>query len=328
MNPWLIHIGYRKCGSTWMQRRMFPAMSGIDFIGKRYDEPGLAWLVDLRDALIKRHCFDFSPEEVHALIEQHARPEDGRMRVLSFEGFSGEVWRGSMDSKRNADRLQQTFPGAKILIVVRRQVAHLESLYKQYLLTGGVLPIGKFITADIHHLQFSIDSLQYDRLAEYYIRLFGRENVAVLPFELLTSNAQDFSNAVCDFCEIPRISLGEVDKEYVRRGYTARQCAYVRRLNAWRKSSFNPLGLYQKPSSVLGWESTAFSPYTWADVLAAVGDRVLGPYELLGAKDKARLAEHFRAGNERLAALFPVLNDYGYADASSPVPTPTVLVGQ
>jgi len=75
------------------------------------------------------------------------RPPDGRLRVLSYEGLSGELWRGNFDSKRNADRIHQTFPNARILIVVRRQGGPLESLYKQYLLTGGVLSMPEFLAA-------------------------------------------------------------------------------------------------------------------------------------------------------------------------------------
>jgi hypothetical protein len=315
MNSWLIHIGYRKCGSTWMQKRLFPSIPGIDFLGKRYGQPGTGWLKEVRDALMLKHCFDFSPKEIHGLIDKYAGPSDGRPRALSYEGLSGELWRRSFDSKRSADRIHQTFPDAKILIVVRRQPAHLESLYKQYLLTGGVLSMSEFLTADDHHLQFDIDCLQYDRLVGYYIQLFGRKNVKVLPFELLAADAQAFSNAVCDVAGVPHLTLTAGDQDYVRRGYGARECALVRRINVLRKSTFIPAGFYQKPNNTTKSRLGILNPYPWANSLASIADRVLGPGKLLSAEEKARLTEHFRASNEALASLFPILADYGYAPA-------------
>ena len=316
MNPWLIHIGYRKCGSTWMQKRLFPAIPEVDFLGKRYGQPGLAWLGKVRDLLAIKHCFDFSVKEVHALIEQNAPPQDDRIRALSYEGLSGELWRRNIDSKRNADRIHATFPNAKILMVTRRQVAHLESLYKQYLLSGGVLSIADFLKADDHHLQFDIDSLQYDRLAGYYIQLFGRQNVQVLPFELLVADAQVFSDAVCDFIGVPRIVLEKEDHDYVRRGYTARQCALVRRINVLRRSTFSPAGFYRKPNDSTKSRLGPLNPYPWADAVAALADKVLGPGKLFTPEEKARLTEHFRESNESLAALFPLLAEHGYTGTS------------
>jgi hypothetical protein len=315
MTPWLIHIGYRKCGSTWMQKRLFPAIPGVDFLGKRYGQPGTDWLKEVRGGLMYKHCFDFSPKAIREVIDQHAGPSDGRPRVLSYEGLSGEMWRRSHDSKRSADRIHQTFPEAKILIVVRRQPGHLESLYKQYLLTGGVLSIAKFLTADEHHLQFDIDCLQYDRLVGYYIQLFGRKNVEVLPFELLAADTQAFSNAVCDAAGVSHINLTAGDRDYVRRGYSARECALVRRINVLRKSTFIPTGFYQKPNNTTKSRLGILNPYPLANSLAAIADRVFGPGKLLSVEQKAQLTEHFRESNKALASLFPILAYYGYVAA-------------
>jgi hypothetical protein len=314
MKPWLIHIGYPKCGSTWMQKRLFPTLAGIEFLGKRYGAPGSGWVRQVRDGIIKTHCFDFCPKEIHALIQRQAGDAGGRPRLLSFEGLSGELWRGSNDSKRNADRLKATFPEARILIITRRQVAHLESIYKQYLLTGGVLPMAAFLHADTHHLQFRLDSLRYDRLVQHYLELYGRENVEVLPLEWLGANPQEFSNAICNFFGTDQVSLDSAAREYVRRGYSARECSVVRQLNRWRESTFVPLGFYRKPNVTTKSKLGRLNPYLWAGRLAGCLETLFGPGELLSAEEKLRLQEYYRRGDERLAALYPRLAAHGYAD--------------
>ncbi len=295
-----------------MQKRMFPAIPGIDFLGKRYGQPELAWAEQVRDALCRKHCFDFAPDDVHAILRRHGKAGDGRLRVLSNESLTGELWRANIDCKRNADRIKQTFPTAKILIVVRRQISHLESLYKQYLLTGGLLPMTEFLTANTHHLQFDISSLCYDRLVEYYIGLFGRERVEVLPYELMSDNAQAFSDAVCDFCEAPKIVLTETDRDYVRRGYTVWECKFVRRLNAWRKSTFNPVGFFLKPNVSTASKLGRLNPFVWVEKVAAMAEKFFGKGELLNSDEKARLVNHFLPGNQRLSKFFPILARYGY----------------
>jgi len=310
-SPWLIHIGYRKCGSTWMQRRLYPLMSGVEFLGKRYERTS-HWTNTVRDLILKGHCFDFCADEVREVIETHAGPATGKTRILSYEGFTGELWQASIDSQRNADRIKQTFPGAKILIIVRRQVEHIESIYKQYILTGGVLSVQDFLKSDCHHLRFSLDSLRYDRLAEYYIKLFGQERVLVLPFELMCSDIQGFSDAVCDFLEVPHVMLDAEAKKYVRSGLSARHCEFVRRLNTLRKSTFVPWGVIPRGTSASTSKLGLLNPFRLGEKIL---DRIVeasGAGELFNTDEKQKIREYFRVGNKKLETLFPGLAPYGY----------------
>ena len=306
MNPWLIHIGYRKCGSTWMQRRLYPLMSGVEFLGKRYERAS-KWTNIVRDVILKNHCFDFCSEEVRELIEKNAGPATGKMRILSYEGFTVELWQASIDSQRNADRIKQAFPEAKILIVVRRQVEHIESIYKQYVLTGGVLSVQDFLESDCHHLRFSLGSLRYDRLVEYYIKLFGKEKVLVLPFELMCSDIQGFSDAVCDFAEVPHVTLDAAAKKYVRSGLSARHCEFVRRLNILRNSTFVPWGFLRR-----GPATSLLNPFRIGEKILDKIVEASGSGELFTAEEKQKIRDYFRAGNQKLEALFPQLAKYGY----------------
>ena len=72
-----------------MQKRLFTAIPGVNFLGKRYDRPDSAWLGEMRDELTKSHCFDFAPEKVRAIANNHSGPPDGRLWIFSNEASYG-----------------------------------------------------------------------------------------------------------------------------------------------------------------------------------------------------------------------------------------------
>ena len=50
-----------------------------------------------------------------------------------------------------------------------------------------------------------VNKLRYDKLVDYYVNLFGKENVLVLPFEKI-SNKSEFLGSLYSF-----ISVGELE---------------------------------------------------------------------------------------------------------------------
>src|SRR5215218_14466 len=113
MRP-LLHIGYHKTGTTFLQRRVFP-------------EPGFSLVAGakaLRPAFVVGDPFGFDP----MLVRETFRPAIEKVRerdlvpVLSAERLSGNPHSGGYDSKQIAERLAATFPEARVLIVIREQV--------------------------------------------------------------------------------------------------------------------------------------------------------------------------------------------------------------
>lgn len=96
----VVHVGYHKTGSTWLQRAVFPLLDGI-----RY-EPGY----------------------------ERGPVADGTL--VSREGLSGTLW-GGETGLEIAERLATDAPGARILVFVRRQEDMLASIYGQYVNEGG-----------------------------------------------------------------------------------------------------------------------------------------------------------------------------------------------
>jgi hypothetical protein len=128
----LIHIGYPKTGSTWLQRSVFRNPKRGFFLSSRHK---------VRKFLIAPHAFDF---EVQSCCQQflpdlQQAEEKGLTPVLSQELLAGNAHTGGYDSGTNANRLAQVFPEAKILVVIREQKRMIISTYKQYVKGGGML---------------------------------------------------------------------------------------------------------------------------------------------------------------------------------------------
>lgn len=128
-------------------------------------------------------------------------PKD-KILVLSSEGLSGNLHTSGFDSKRNADLLKDSFPDAKIFIVIREQVSFLLSNYFQYLKGGGTHGFKKYFNIKyIKRPQFSPTPNNYVPLIKYYQELYGAEQVCVLPYEMLHEEPKDFISKLSEFIE-------------------------------------------------------------------------------------------------------------------------------
>ena len=102
MPPLLIHIGYHKTATTWMQMRLF------------HPEHGYAQLADhdeLFKAIVQPHSFAFDPAPFRDLITARmAETAPDLVPTLSSEILSGQPFYGGRESDLYATRLHQAFP--------------------------------------------------------------------------------------------------------------------------------------------------------------------------------------------------------------------------
>jgi hypothetical protein len=209
MQP-LIHIGYHKTGTSWLQGSVFPnAEAGFSRVG------GVRYFFGVNP-------FDFEPETVRKIFERKIKrtQSQGLVPVVSSERLSGNPHYGGYDSKIIADRLAAVFPNARVLVVIREQTSMLVSIYKQYILRGGAASFWQYVTPPPpsfrqHVIQtpdrsarlpvFRFDYLEYHRLIGYYQHLFGPTNVLVLPYELLRTQPKTFLERIGGFVGAPAI---------------------------------------------------------------------------------------------------------------------------
>ncbi len=206
-----IHIGSAKCASTSLQEHYFDKHPELFHLGcsagglvPPYYNPAvkLALEWDLRLA-----CdFVYDHERVSETFADCGKDfaDSGR----KYMGISSESFTMSMhhecDITQTADRLCRLFgKESKILFITRSQDDHLKSIYKEWIWGGMPLTWREFLNAIFYgQFQSLYSELFFDRIAEYYANLFGRENLLVLPVELLFQNQADFLTRISNFLEI------------------------------------------------------------------------------------------------------------------------------
>ncbi|HZT45237.1 MAG TPA: sulfotransferase domain-containing protein [Gaiellaceae bacterium] len=245
----LLHIGYHKTGTNWLQEQLFgDARTGYRWLGK---QP----LSHPVHTLVRARPLDFDPGAVRAAFEPLLADAERAelLPVVSFPRLSGHPYSGGYDSKLIADRLAEVFSEARVLIVVREQRSMIVSVYKQYVNAGGEAPLGRFLQPakqrEWRLPRFDYGHFAYDRLIAYYRSLFGADSVLVLPYEQLVRDGPSFVRAIGRFAgrELPEEVLGALPF-HVRSNsaQTALGIAIARPLNRFRRSSdLNPAPLLE-----------------------------------------------------------------------------------
>ena len=193
----IVHVGYHKTGTSWLQRHLF-----------RTENRGFARLL-----LSSRHSdfiwvddFEFDPARYRAEFGPDIAKarEAGRVPVVSSERLSGNPHSGGYDSRRLADRLRAVFPDARILIVIREQRGMILSSYGQYVRAGGVCSLRDYLRGpgDFRLPWFRLSYFRYDRLIRHYQSLFGREQVLVEAYERFREDPEAYVRRICDFCGV------------------------------------------------------------------------------------------------------------------------------
>ena len=204
----LIHIGYHKTGTTFLQSGLF-ASSDAGFASP--------WPhVDLRNEIVLCSDFDWDASAVHRRFQarREAASQAGLVPVMSDERLSGSAHAGGYDSARTAHRLAEAFPDARILSGVREQADAIHSTYQQYVRNGGGATAQKYMHPrhQAEMPQFRFEHWEYDHLVALYQGLFSPDRVLVLPYELLRTSPQDWTDRICGLMDMPSAPVVEGDR--------------------------------------------------------------------------------------------------------------------
>lgn len=191
--PLLIHVGFHKTATSWMQRRLFTLGHGFHPVaGHR----------EAHDLVVAPHGFEFDAGRLRdALGAGAAKAAEGAAPVFSSEILSGNPFFGGHGSDVFAERLAAGAPGARILVSIRDQMRILPSIYQQYVRRGGALPYDRFFEPDtiVGYPAFSPAHFEYDRLVTRYQALFGAERVLVVTQEAIGADAAAAAAAIARF---------------------------------------------------------------------------------------------------------------------------------
>jgi hypothetical protein len=193
----LIHIGFPKSGSTFLQK-YFSQHSELHYdqtFFKEYRKSGKL-PVDLDE--LSRSCN-------HLILSEEQLSVWGggiKINTTSFGDFGIKKHQEDI-----AKQLCVSFPKAKILIVVRGFDTLFHSLYSQYISVGGIMDWNQFKNAD--HSAF-VQFYDYDFAISLYEKYFGKDKLLVLPYELLKKDAQLFLQKIESFSQIKPLDFENV----------------------------------------------------------------------------------------------------------------------
>lgn len=207
MDRLLVHIGFHKTGSTWLQNHLFHSDSN-SFISLSSNSNGPSTLAekfiyDEQGYLLSP--FETNEKNIHqslnSILSEKSVQEQNSFYAISHERLSGNPHSSGFDASIIARRLYEVFPKAKILIVIREQKSWILSNYFQYLAKGGTHSLPKYLntTYDGKRPGFSPCHICYHHIISFYYKTFGKNNVLVLPFEMFRSEKVIFIEKIESF---------------------------------------------------------------------------------------------------------------------------------
>jgi hypothetical protein len=308
----LIHIGFHKTGSTWLQRELFHPdsecfcpltpdrnLNSGKFIGKHFVRDHERYLLS---------SFVMNTDAVQQAVEAVLKCIDpgDRVPVISYERLSGNPHAGSFDARIIADRIKASFPEARIFCVIREQKDIILSIYHQYLKIGGTDSVADYLgrSYDGRRPGFSPAALHYVDLVDYYCELFSPENVLVLPYEMLSDSASELFRRLGAF----------TGKDLV--DFAAKAAiSYNKRKNDFLVPRFPFLNMLRHKSSVNGYSPLYLpgSKFVFDSIDSLVGVSNKKRVHKVKRQIDEIIGDRYAAGNRRLSARIGIeLSDYGY----------------
>jgi len=204
----LIHIGYHKTASSWLQFQLFNSTSKV-FAPLSTRDKGQSSLA--KHLIYSEGDYLLNPffdneirfnQELESILDQ--RNFDNKIPVLSQERLSGNPHSSGFDASIIARRIQRFFPDGRIFIMIREQNSWILSNFFEYVSRGGGTDsINTYLTKkyDGKRPGFSPHHLEYHHLISDYQQKFGVENVLVIPFELFVRDKDLFLQRLSNFIE-------------------------------------------------------------------------------------------------------------------------------
>ena len=295
----IIHIGYHKCASTYLQHQIFPNLN-VNYI------PLLG-----QNKKMLHYCEEtsnFSPSVFSTWVDAR-KNQLNKTTILSSEGLSGH-----MNGYKNPDpflianNLKSTYPNGKILIVIRNQFNYLRSLYAFRVLFKGseTRSFQEFILQEGEQGLFK--KLAYHHLVEHYINLFGKKNVLVLPIELLAKDNKNFINKIADFLSL-NIDSQSISNNPVNPSTKNKHTInFVRKMNTLFKTIF----IFRNKQNINNTNYNAFKRKIVP--LIDLFFKKNKQYFHIPQKIEQQLTKKYHISNLHLQSLIDVdLSKYGYA---------------
>lgn len=301
----IIHIGLPKCASTFLQKNIFPLYAGVNHNSSNAIRTVVARYID--DSIKESEA----KKTISSLIKNNEK------YILSKESFCGTHSTMYVDYKQNLQKIETLFPTAKAIIIIRKQSDFLQSLYNQAIRKGITKSAKKFLcleklqpltTTNIktnlkntQHVNFRC--LNYNNLIKSYQKAYGKNNILVLPMELLQQEPSTFIEKINIFCEeklpCPPSSLNKINTSTSQTGLYGQR--FINNFKGFNKKQQIRRALYHIVSISINTITHLI------DMICFIPNKPL-------SKNEIKIIDNYYAdNNKKLSTLIDIdLQKYGY----------------
>jgi hypothetical protein len=266
-----LYVGPHRSGSLFTRNHIFPYIEGVYSTYTR--DPVINSLV--LDAM-EMHPLFVDPIETRRKILERLKDVEEETILISNEEFFGDYGHHNSDGEYIIqpfyDNPQRTellfkifdapeFEPPKVMMSLRRQDGWVESAYMHFIHNYRIFKFDEFLAAHgtggvINYSSRSatpgvdIKSLDWSVYLENYHRVFGAENVCVLPFEMGTKELTKYLDRLYDFMGTARFYPDEV--KHVNRSLSTIAYRMACIFGPWVRQKENPYG-FIPDQPFIGW---------------------------------------------------------------------------
>jgi hypothetical protein len=209
MQKIVIHVGYQRTATSWLQRKALPVWGKTRFLNL-WTKPYYYLVHDM----IGQHAFrpSLHTATIQKLYDLANTPGDKPL-ILSFECFVGLGSYGSMNAREIAQRIRLLFNDfdVSILICIRNQRTAIESFYRHFVNIGSTMTAEEALTRQ-DLLAPAIDPyfFCYHHSIMDYANAFGAGNVHVLLFENIVEGRPENLSELATITGIPAAAIHDI----------------------------------------------------------------------------------------------------------------------
>ena len=287
----LLHIGYPKTASSWLQKKYFSEIENCAIINRKV----------IQRCFLEPGAFEFNANQTRKQFQT----EPGKHLLLSDELLLGRLRPGGVKgfvTKEVANRLKSVFPEAQVILFIRNQVEMIASAYLQYVRSGGNYGIRKFMFPEDYEgsrsnrlVLLGLDYFLYHHVLDYYKKLFGEKNVHVYLYEELENNPKEFIRQFSEQFQF-QVDKDKIEFDRVNTGYRS-LLVYTRRFSSIF-SKMGPLNKYYF-LHIRNFDYISRYFHHIANQFAIFGSRP-NSYRLIGKKNIERVNDFYGASNRIL----------------------------